>query len=92
MGIPFQSLICASNANNVLTEFFASGKYDLRNRHLETSMSPSIDILRSSNLERFLHHITKDGALVSGLFQQLTKEKYFEVRKRKHLDIGEKCN
>ena len=80
MGVPFQTLVCASNTNNILTDFFTTGKYDLSDRHLDKSISPSIDILKSSNLERFLFHMTKDGALVNELFQQLATEKYFEVQ------------
>ena len=53
MGVPFGRLICASNRNDVLTEFFACGVYD-RNRSFHTTMSPSMDILISSNLERLL--------------------------------------
>lgn len=53
MGVPFGRLICASNRNDVLTEFFACGVYD-RNRAFHTTMSPSMDILISSNLERLL--------------------------------------
>ena len=53
MGVPIGRLICASNRNDVLTEFFACGVYD-RNRSFHTTMSPSMDILISSNLERLL--------------------------------------
>jgi len=53
MGLPFQKLICASNQNNVLTDFLRTGTYD-RNRHFYTTTSPSMDILISSNLERLL--------------------------------------
>ena len=53
MGVPFGRLICASNRNDVLTEFLACGVYD-RNRTFHTTMSPSMDILISSNLERLL--------------------------------------
>ena len=53
MGVPFGRLICASNRNDVLTEFFVCGVYD-RNRSFHTTMSPSMDILISSNLERLL--------------------------------------
>ncbi len=53
MGLPLAKLICASNANNVLTDFFETATYD-RNRHFHTTMSPSMDILISSNLERLL--------------------------------------
>ena len=54
MGLPVDKLICASNKNNVLTDFFESGVYD-RNRAFHTTMSPSMDILISSNLERLLY-------------------------------------
>ena len=80
MGVPLETLICASNMNNVLTDLFTTGKYDLRGRHLEKSISPSIDILKSSNLERFLFHMSNDGVLVKRLFEQLATEKHFEVR------------
>ncbi len=53
MGVPLGRLICASNRNDVLTEFLACGVYD-RNRSFHTTMSPSMDILISSNLERLL--------------------------------------
>lgn len=52
-GIPFGRLICASNTNNVLTDFLTTGTYD-RNRKFHVTMSPSMDILISSNLERLL--------------------------------------
>ena len=54
MGIPFRKFICASNENNVLTEFIQTGCYDLRHRHLHVTMAPAIDILKSSNLERYV--------------------------------------
>ena len=54
MGLPVGRLICASNQNNVLTEFIHSGVYD-RNRHFHKTLSPSMDILVSSNLERLLY-------------------------------------
>ncbi len=53
MGVPVNKLICASNSNNVLTEFIKTGEYD-RNRQFHTTISPSMDILISSNLERLL--------------------------------------
>lgn len=56
MGLPIGKLICASNSNNVLTEFLESGTYD-RKRKFFTTMSPSMDILISSNLERLLYLI-----------------------------------
>lgn len=54
MGLPIGKLICASNQNNVLTDFLRTGTYD-RNRTFHTTMSPSMDILISSNLERLLY-------------------------------------
>ncbi len=54
MGLPVDKLICASNKNDVLTEFLTSGVYD-KNRIFHTTMSPSMDILISSNLERLLY-------------------------------------
>ncbi len=54
MGLPLGKLICASNANNVLTEFLRTGTYN-RNRQFHLTMSPSMDILISSNLERLLY-------------------------------------
>ena len=51
MGIPVNKLICASNANNVLTDFLTTGVYN-RNRPFHATISPSMDILISSNLER----------------------------------------
>ncbi len=57
MGLPVRKFICASNENKVLTDFFASGVYN-RNREFKQTNSPSMDILISSNLERFLFEIT----------------------------------
>ena len=57
MGAPIGKLICASNSNNVLTDFLNNGTYD-RNRNFYTTISPSMDILISSNLERMLYELT----------------------------------
>ncbi|MBU5485411.1 threonine synthase [Clostridium sp. MSJ-11] len=59
MGLPINKLICASNENNVLWEFFNKGNYN-RNREFKITSSPSMDILISSNLERLLYHISDD--------------------------------
>ena len=56
MGLPIGKLICASNANNILTDFLRTGTYD-RNRDFYLTMSPSMDILISSNLERLLYFV-----------------------------------
>ena len=57
MGLPVAKFICASNENNVLTEFIRTGVYN-KNRDFHTTISPSMDILISSNLERFLYDLT----------------------------------
>ncbi len=62
MGVPVNKLVCASNANNVLTEFINTGVYD-RRRSFEKTISPSMDILISSNLERLLFELTGHDAL-----------------------------
>lgn len=72
MGVPIKTLVCASNANNVLTDFLTTGTYD-RNRTFYTTMSPSMDILISSNLERLLFHLSgEDDAAVRGWMEQLS--------------------
>ena len=71
MGLPINKLICASNANNVLTDFLATGVYD-RNRTFHATISPSMDILISSNLERLLYDMTDgDDRAVAGYMEQL---------------------
>ncbi|XP_075068074.1 threonine synthase-like 1 [Mixophyes fleayi] len=79
MGVPIRKLICASNQNNVLTDFITTGLYDLRERKLQQSYSPAIDILKSSNLERYIHLITKNGHLVNELYSQLQSEGCFQL-------------
>ena len=60
MGVPIGRLLCASNENNVLTDFLASGAYDISSRRFVTTPSPSMDILVSSNLERLLFELSGD--------------------------------
>ena len=72
MGLPVGKLVCASNANNVLTDFLQTGIYD-RKREFYQTMSPSMDILISSNLERLLYHLTEDTAEVAAWMKQLTE-------------------
>jgi len=80
MGIPFRTLICASNVNNVLTEFFNSGHYNLMNRCLANTSSPAIDILRASNMERFLYHISgNDSNFVTECMTNLSKNNCFTM-------------
>ena len=61
MGLPINKFICASNSNNVLSDFIKTGVYD-KNRHFYTTISPSMDILVSSNLERLIYRIAGNSA------------------------------
>jgi len=79
MGIPVNKLICASNINNVLTDFINTGVYD-RNRKFYATVSPSMDILISSNLERLLYLMTgRNDALIREWFGKLSSEGRYEV-------------
>ncbi len=78
MGLPVGTLICASNANNVLTGFIRTGTYDRRRPLLKTT-SPSMDILVSSNLERLLYLLSSDTKLVASLMKQLKEEGAYTV-------------
>ncbi len=79
MGLPVNRLICASNANNVLTEFIRTGVYD-RNRLFYATESPSMDILVSSNLERMLFELTgHDSAQVAGYMNLLQKNGKYKI-------------
>ena len=78
MGVPLGKLICASNSNNVLTDFLTTGKYD-RNRTFYNTMSPSMDILISSNLERLLYAVTQSDEEVRGYMEQLNAAGCYQV-------------
>jgi len=78
MGLPVGKLICASNANNVLTDFLLTGVYD-RRRPFHRTLSPSMDILISSNLERLLYLMSGDAALVASLMAQLREAGHYRV-------------
>lgn len=83
MGIPYRWLITASNANNILTEFVNTGRYTLLGRSLVQTSSPAIDILKSSNLERLLYHVTyNDHAKVRDYYSNLEQEGRFELSKQ----------
>jgi threonine synthase len=77
MGLPVRKLICASNSNRVLTDFIDTGVYD-RNREFYNTISPSMDILVSSNLERLLFMLS-DSASVSGWMQKLRTTGKYDV-------------
>lgn len=78
LGLPVGRLICASNANNVLTDFIRTGTYDKRRPLLKTT-SPSMDILVSSNLERLLYLLSGDTELVASLMAKLNTEGVYTV-------------
>lgn len=80
MGLPVGMLICASNENNVLTDFLSTGCYAARRTFYKTT-SPSMDILVSSNLERLLYHITGSDAAVAGWMQSLNETGSYTVDK-----------
>ncbi len=73
MGVPVAKLICASNANKVLTDFLATGTYD-RNREFFTTISPSMDILISSNLERMIFEISGRDSEKTNQWQESLKK------------------
>ncbi|MBR1669521.1 MAG: threonine synthase [Butyrivibrio sp.] len=79
MGVPIDRLICASNSNKVLFDFFKSGEYD-RNRDFVLTSSPSMDILISSNLERLIYHIAGNSTTVDAEYMdKLSKEGRYEI-------------
>lgn len=78
MGLPVGKLICASNRNNVLTDFLRDGVYN-KNREFHKTMSPSMDILVSSNLERFLYHILRDSERIGEIYNRFAREGIFSV-------------
>lgn len=96
MGLPVNKLICASNSNDVLTEFIETGVYN-KNRAFMTTISPSMDILISSNLERLLFDLSgSDDMLIARYMKALADEGKYEVSQvikagvRQHIDCG-KC-
>lgn len=75
MGLPVKKLICASNSNSVLTEFLTTGVYN-RNREFFTTISPSMDILISSNLERLLYSIAGSDKVCEWMSSLSSNGKY----------------
>ena len=81
MGVPVAKLICASNSNKVLFDFFQSGTYD-RNREFVLTSSPSMDILISSNLERLIYHIAGDDAGADASYmKELSQNGKYDITK-----------
>ncbi|MDD6160451.1 MAG: threonine synthase [Oscillospiraceae bacterium] len=95
MGVPIGKLICASNSNNVLTDFIETGVYD-RNRKFYNTLSPSMDILVSSNLERMLFELSNhNDALVRDYMKRLNETGCYEVseslKKALHTTFASGC-
>ena len=94
MGLPVGKLVCASNRNDVLTDFLKTGTYD-RRRPFYKTISPSMDILVSSNLERLLYLLCEDEAEVAGYMKQLNEEGAYtvssEMLEKLHAEFGWGC-
>lgn len=89
MGVPIGKLICGSNDNNVLFDFFQTGEYD-KNRELVTTSSPSMDILISSNLERLLYEVSgRDAAKVKSLMDSLEKTGKYTISDEMKSKLGD---
>ncbi|MBQ9513605.1 MAG: threonine synthase [Clostridia bacterium] len=89
MGLPVGKLVCASNSNNVLTEFFNNGTYN-SDREFYKTISPSMDILISSNLERLLFEIGgRNAEETATLMQQLKTDKRYTVSKKEKAILDE---
>lgn len=88
MGLPVNKLICASNDNNVLSDFLNTGVYN-RNRPFHKTASPSMDILISSNLERLLFEMSgRDAGQVSGWMTSLARDGCYDVGEPFRKEIG----
>lgn len=89
MGLPIGKLICASNENKVLYDFFATGAYD-RNREFVLTSSPSMDILISSNLERLIYWIAgNDAEKNRSLMKSLQEEGRYEISAEMRSQLSE---
>ena len=89
MGLPVEKFICASNSNNVLTEFFANGNYD-KNREFFKTASPSMDILVSSNLERLLFELSdRDYALTEKRMTELKNSGNYSISEKELKKAGQ---
>lgn len=87
MGLPIAKLICASNSNNILTDFLRTGRYD-RNRDFYLTMSPSMDILISSNLERLLY-LVSGASETAEYMRSLNSQGFYEVAEHTQNAISE---
>jgi len=85
MGLPVRKLICASNQNNMLSEFLQTGIYDVNKRILTKTPSPSMDIIIAANIERLVYEITRDSEKVSQWMRQLKDKNKFTVDEKTKL-------
>ncbi|NBK97315.1 MAG: threonine synthase [Erysipelotrichia bacterium] len=89
VGLPIHQLVCASNENNVLYDFLTTGTYN-RKRHFLKTISPSMDILISSNLERLLYYVSDgDNAYVKSLMEDLNQKGEYRVNENIQAKIKE---
>lgn len=89
MGLPIRKLVCASNKNKVLADFFKTGTYNAK-RELHRSMSPSMDILISSNLERLLFEISgRNAKLTAERMQELAEKKEYTITAKEKAILDE---
>ncbi|MBE5747471.1 MAG: threonine synthase [Clostridiales bacterium] len=89
MGLPVRKLVCASNRNKVLAEFFKKGVYDVKRNFFRT-MSPSMDILVSSNLERLLFEISgRNAELTAKRMQELSDNKEYSITAKEKAILDE---
>jgi threonine synthase len=79
MGLPIRKLVCASNRNKVLADFFTKGTYDIKRNWFRT-MSPSLDVLAAANVERLLFEVSgRDADVTAKRMQQLAEEKNYSI-------------
>ncbi len=89
MGLPIRKLVCASNRNKVLADFFRDGKYDVK-RNFYRTMSPSMDILVSSNLERLLFEISgRDAKQTADRMKALAEHKEYNITTKEKAILDE---
>ncbi|MCL2375224.1 MAG: threonine synthase, partial [Firmicutes bacterium] len=89
MGLPVGKLICASNQNNVLTDFIEEGKYNIKDRPFHKTTSPSMDILISSNLERLIFELSgRDDKLTMQRMQELKSSGKYAIEEKELADMG----
>lgn len=89
MGLPIDKLICASNENKVLFDFFSTGSYD-RNRDFILTSSPSMDILISSNLERLIYRIAGENADKNReMMEQLSKGGTYQITEKMRSQLAD---